>query len=220
MRGGYFDRESAGRALAQAVMAETALDRPLVLALPRGGVPVAAPVAAALGAPLDALLVRKLGAPGREELALGAIASGGAVHLNREIIDALEIDDATLAAIADQERAELARRERLYRGERPALDVRGRAVVIVDDGLATGATMLAAAEAMRSAGASTVVVATPVGSPETVARLASSPAVDRVVCPLQPGGFFGVGQWYERFDQVSDDEVRATMTRFAEGQPD
>lgn len=213
MRGGYIDREDAGHALASALGDRIGLDRPIVLALPRGGAPVAAPVAGALGAPLDVLLVRKLGAPGREELALGAIASGGATHLNQEIIDALEIDDATLGAIAQRERAELARRERAYRGDRPPLEVRGRTVVIVDDGLATGATMLAAAEAMRAAGAARIIVAAPVGSPQTVDMLQASPAVDEVVCPLQPAFFAGVGAWYEHFEQVSDDEVCAAIGR-------
>jgi predicted phosphoribosyltransferase len=208
---GYQDRSEAGRALAAALRDRPGLAGAIVLALPRGGAPVALPVAAALGVPLDVALVRKLGAPGREELALGAIASGGALHRNERIIDALGIDEATLVSIAEREWEELRRRERAYRGDRLPLDVRGRTVVLVDDGLATGATMLAAAAAMRAAGAAHIVVAAPVGSPETVAKVARSPAVDEVVCPLQPAGFMGVGQWYESFDQVTDDEVRAAL---------
>lgn len=208
---GYQDRIEAGRALAAALRDRPGLAGAIVLALPRGGAPVALPVAAALGSQLDLALVRKLGAPGREELALGAIASGGAVHRNERIIDALGIDEATLASIAEREGVELRRRERAYRGDRAPLAVRGRTVVLVDDGLATGATMLAAAEAMRAAGAASIVVAVPVGSAETVAKVARSPAVDEVVCPLQPAGFMGVGQWYESFDQVTDDEVRAAL---------
>ena len=211
----YEDRTHAGRALAEAVRNRVARDGVLVLALPRGGAPVAAPVAAALEAPLDVVVVRKLGAPGREELALGAIASGGARHLNHEIIGSLGVDAATIADIAEREEAELRRRERAYRGDRPALDVAGRGIVLVDDGLATGATMLAAAEAIRAAGASSIVVAVPVGAPDSVEKLERSPAVDEVICPMQPAMFMGVGQWYDRFDQVSDDEVRAIMERSA-----
>jgi len=207
----YEDRMRAGRVLADAVEGRTPSDGVLVLALPRGGAPVAAPVASALGAPLDVVVVRKLGAPGREELALGAIASGGARHLNRQIIDTLGVDATTIDEITERERAELERRERAYRGDRAALDVAGRRLVLVDDGLATGATMLAAAEAMRAAGAASIIVAVPVAAPDSVAKLQRSGAIDAVICPLQPPGFMGVGQWYDRFDQVSDDEVRAIL---------
>ncbi|MFG0273768.1 MAG: phosphoribosyltransferase [Phycisphaerales bacterium] len=211
MAGRYHDRAEAGRVLAAALRDRSDLAGAMVLALPRGGAPVAASVAAALGATLDVALVRKLGAPGREELALGAIASGGALHRNERIIGALGVDEATLALVIEREREELRRRERAYRGDRPAFEVQGCTVVLVDDGLATGATMLAAAEAMRAAGAARIVVAVPVGSPEAVDKVASVTAVDEVVCPLQPTGFLGVGQWYDTFGQVTDDEVRAAI---------
>lgn len=223
-RGGYHDRTEAGRALAAALadrlagLNDSAAEPPLVLALPRGGVPVAVEVARRLAAPLDVLVVRKLGAPGREELALGAIASDvagadgeGPIHLNRRIIDSLGVDEQTIRAIASRERDELRRRARAYRGDRPPPEVAARRVVLVDDGLATGATMLAAAEAMRAAGAAFILVAVPVGAPDTVRRLAGDPAVDEVVCPLQPQQFHGVGEWYQRFEQVDDDAVRRRL---------
>lgn len=181
----------------------------MVVALPRGGVPVASEVAAALGAPLDVLVVRKLGAPGHEELAVGAIASGGVRIVNEELVRYLGIDAAELDRIAERETHELRRREALYRDQRAALDVAGRTVVLVDDGVATGATMLVAVEALKELGAKRLVVAVPVGAPDSMARLRE--AADEVVCLLAPPELTSVGQWYDDFSQTSDAEVRSLL---------
>jgi putative phosphoribosyl transferase len=185
-----------------------------VLALPRGGVPVAYEVARALGAPLDVFLVRKLGVPGHEELAIGAIASGGVRVLNQELARALRIPDQMIEAIAAKEQQELERRERLYRGDRPPPDVRGRTVILVDDGLATGATMYAAVEALRQQQQARIIVAVPIAAPETCAEL--SEEVDEVICAVTPQPFHAVGLWYEDFSQTSDDEVRDLLARAGE----
>jgi predicted phosphoribosyltransferase len=215
----YADRADAGRRLAPdvaralhgAAVAGAAADGapPAVLALPRGGVPVAAQVAAALGAPLDVLLVRKLGVPQRPELAFGAIATGGVQVLNPEIVIAADLEDDEIEAVARAEAAELARREQRYRGGRPLVDVAGRTLVVVDDGLATGATMRAAVLAVRIRGAAAVVAAAPVGSREAVALLEDE--ADAVVCPLVPARFRAVGSWYDDFAAVGDDAVCALL---------
>lgn len=199
------DRRAAGQALAAALGDYAGRDDVIVLALPRGGVPVAAEIATALGAPLDVLLVRKLGLPEQPELAMGAIASGGTAVFNEDVLTAARLPEDLIADIIAIERRELERRARLYRGERPWPDLAGRTVILVDDGLATGATMRAAVEAVRAQGAARVVVAVPVAPPDTVARLRN--LADEVIAPHQPERFMAVGQWYIDFSQVSDDEV-------------
>jgi putative phosphoribosyl transferase len=207
----FHDRVDAGRQLAERLTAYAGRPDVLVLALPRGGVPVAYEVAQALGAPMDVFLVRKLGLPGHEELAMGAIATGGVRVLNRELVSELRIPDRIIDAVTAREERELTRREREYRGERPAPAVAGRTVILVDDGLATGSTMRAAAEALREEGAARLVVAVPVGPIETCEEFRSE--VDEIVCGLMPEPFSGVGRWYEDFSQTSDEEVRDLLER-------
>lgn len=204
--GRFADRREAGVRLAHALKVDHGdLADPLVLALPRGGVPVAAEVAQALQAPLDVLVVRKLGAPGHEELAIGAIASGGARVINDELVGMLQLDEATIDSIAAAEAQELARRESLYRGDRPGLGVAGRTVVLVDDGVATGATMLVAVKALKELNSGRVIVAVPVGAPDSLARLRE--LADDVVALLEPRNLESVGQWYVDFSQTTDAEV-------------
>ena len=207
----FADRRDAGRALALAVQ-RCELDRPVVLALPRGGVPVAWEIARALGAPLDIIVVRKLGAPMQPELAIGAIAFGGVRVLNDELIDTwLSLDKETIDRISDKESVELDRRERLYRGDRPFPELRNRDVLLVDDGMATGATMRAAAAAVRTFGPSKIVVAVPVAAEDAVRQLAD--LVDDVVCLETPSPFVAIGYFYSDFGQTSDAEVRELLTR-------
>ncbi len=201
----FANRSDAGKQLAGKLSAFNG-PQTRVLALPRGGVPVAREVALALGVPLDVFIVRKLGAPGREELALGAIASGGVRVLNRELLDELGVDDRTLAAIVQREERELLRREDLYRAGMPAHDVAQRTVLLVDDGLATGSTMNAAIVALRERGPARIVVAVPVAPAETVEQLQRF--ADQVVSLATPVPFRGVGAWYLDFTQISDEEVR------------
>jgi predicted phosphoribosyltransferase len=205
----FKDRTEAGRALARALKDLKDNPNALILALPRGGVPVAHEISQALQIPMDILLVRKLGVPGHEELAMGAIALGGVRVLNYDIIDVLEIPDGVIDAVANVENAELDRRNRLYREDMPPPRVHGKDIVLVDDGLATGATMHAAIMAMRSERAATITVAAPVGATETCLRLASD--ADRIVCLHQPEPFFGVGVWYEDFSQTEDEDVLAIL---------
>jgi len=202
----FRNRREAGRLLA-AKLPEYA-NRPdaLVLALPRGGVPVAYEVARALGAPLDVFLVRKLGVPGQEELAMGAVASGGVRVINEPVVRALRIPPELIDAVAVREQEEIARQERLYRGDWPPPDIRGRTVLLVDDGLATGATMLAAVKALRQQQPSRIIVAVPIASRETCEQLQSE--VDDIVCAMTPEPFHAVGLWYQDFSQTTDDEVR------------
>jgi putative phosphoribosyl transferase len=204
----FADRRYAGRVLARLVRAAISDSNALVLALPRGGVPVGFEVAALLRAPLDVLVVRKLGVPGEEELALGAIASGGVRVLNRELINYMEISDELVESVTTREQIELERRERLYREGRPALPVQDRTVVLVDDGVATGASMLAAAKSLRGR-AKQIVVAVPVASKQTCEDFEKE--VDRVICPATPDPFISVGQWYEDFSATSDEEVRRLL---------
>ena len=205
----FQDRIDAGRRLARALAHYAGRRDVTVLGLPRGGVPVAAEVARALRADLADAEARKLGVAGQGELAMGALASGGVRVLNESVVDALHIDSASLERVAAQERRELERREQAYRGDRPPLDVRGRGAILVDDGLATGATMRAAVAAMKRLGPARVVVAVPVGASESVELLRRE--ADEVVCPEIPEPFYGVGQWYDDFAQTSDEEVRALL---------
>jgi putative phosphoribosyl transferase len=205
----FRDRSDAGRQLAARLNQYREDAGTIVLALPRGGVPVGAEIARELGAPLDVFVVRKLGVPGHEELAMGALASGGARVLNREVVARIGISPEQLEAVTAREREEVQRRERLYRGDRPAPDVRGRTVIIVDDGLATGATMRAAVAALRQQEPKRIVVAVPTGSADTCEDLRAQ--ADDVVCLITPDPFLAVGFWYEDFGQVSDDEVRSVL---------
>ncbi len=196
--------------------------RPLVLALPRGGAQIGYEVSRALGAPLDVLVVRKLGVPGHAELAMGAIASGGTRVLNDEILELLHIPQRIVELVATMEGREVERRERLYRGDRPALELRGRAVLLVDDGLATGATMRAAIRAARRQGASRVVVAVPVAARDACAEIRAE--ADDLVCSATPEPFVAVGLWYEDFSPSTDEDVRDLLERAAreahhEGKP-
>lgn len=207
----FRDRYDAGRRLAAALGEYAGRDDVLVLALPRGGVPVGYEVARALGAPLDLMQVRKLGVPGHEELAMGAIASGGVRILSQDVIETLSIPDRVIATVAAAEERELDRRERIYREGRPFPDVRGRTVILVDDGLATGSTMRAAAAALRAQGAGRLVAGVPVAPRETCDALRD--LVDDVICAVTPEPFFAVGEWYEDFTQISDAEVQDLLRR-------
>jgi len=207
----FRNRIDAGRQLAEKLAAYANRPGVLVLALPRGGVPVGFEVARELGAPLDAFLVRKLGVPGYEELAMGAVATGGVRVLNDEIVRGLGISEHEIDAAAARELQELARRERLYRGDRPLPDIAGRTVILVDDGLATGATMRAAIAAVRQQQPARIVVAVPTASPDTCEALKAE--ADDVVCAMTPEPFLAVGHWYEDFTQTTDDEVRELLAR-------
>ncbi len=217
MNGRFRDRVDAGRQLGEALAGYRGRKDLLVLGLPRGGVPVAHQVAMALDAPVDACIVRKLGTPGQEELAMGAIASGGVRVLNDDVVASLGIPPSAIAAVEARERQELARRERDYRGGRPFPELGGRTVVLVDDGVATGATMLAAIQALRKAKPRAIVVAVPVAPPSTVAELER--VADEVVCLLSPEWFFAIGSWYDDFGQTSDEEVRACLAPAATPRP-
>lgn len=205
------NRDEAGRKLADKLQHLKSRRDVVVLGLPRGGVPVAAHVAQALGALLDVLIVRKLGVPGHEELAMGAIASGGVRVVNHGVVRHLEISDETIDAVAAREAREVERRERLYRGTRPRPTLWGRCVVLVDDGVATGSTMEAAVRAVRQLAPSRVVIAAAVIPPDTVRRL--SEIADEVVCLATPEPFFSIGQWYVDFHQVTDAEVEALLVQ-------
>ncbi len=209
----FRDRRDAGRRLAAALRSEVGRDV-LVLGLARGGVPVAYEVAQRLRAPLDVLVVRKLGLPGQEELAMGAIGPGGAILLNEQVVRPLQVPKAVIDRVAAREQREVERRERAYRGGRPVLDVRGRHVVVVDDGLATGASMRAAVASLRKQGARRITVAVPVGSPESCEDLLAE--ADDVLCMATPESFCAIGPFYEDFSPTSDEEVRDLLAR---GQP-
>jgi predicted phosphoribosyltransferase len=207
----FINRRDAGTTLATHLSRYAGRDEVIVLALPRGGVPVAYEVAQALGAPLDLFLVRKLGTPGHRELAMGAIASGGTRVLNEDVVRWYSIPESVIEAVVREEQQELERRERAYREDRPAPDLRNRIVILIDDGLATGSTMRAAAQAVRERHPLRVVVAVPVGARETCAELAAY--ADEVICARMPEPFSSVGQWYLDFDQTDDEEVRALLQK-------
>ena len=212
----FRNRTEAGQLLARKLRRYA--DRPniIVLALPRGGVPVAHEVAKALHAPLDVFLVRKLGVPGQEELAMGAIATGDVRVLNEDVVQALKIPQRVIDSVAAQEALELERRERLYRGDRPSRDVNGRTVILVDDGLATGSSMRAAVAALRQKNPRRVVVAVPVAAAATCREFEAE--VDEIVCYQTPEPFYSVGLWYEDFSQTTDEEIRQLLER-ATNQP-
>jgi predicted phosphoribosyltransferase len=201
----FRDRRDAGRQLGARLSGYANRDDVLILALPRGGVPVAVEVARALNAPFDIFLVRKLGVPGHPELAMGAIASGGVRVLSDDLIADLGIPEHAVEEVSARERLELERRDAAYRGDRPAPEIRGRTIILIDDGLATGSTMEAAVEAVKMHQPARVIVAAPVGAAETCERLRR--IADDVVCAATPEPFRAVGLWYERFDQTTDDEV-------------
>ena len=204
----FHDRHEAGRVLAERLHGHVG-STAIALALPRGGVPVAAEVARRLAIPLDVFVVRKLGVPGHPEIAMGALASGGIRVVNHDVVAAFRVSREVIDAVARTESAELERRERAYRGTRPPADVRGWTALLIDDGLATGATMRAAVKALRLREAARIVVAVPVGAPETCGALAAE--VDEVVCAVTPRPFLAVGYWYEEFEQTTDEEVRTLL---------
>jgi len=213
----FRDRTDAGEALAERLSRYANRDDVVVLALPRGGVPVAFEVASALGAPLDVFVVRKLGVPWHPELAMGAIASGGIRVLNDEVIRALGISGDVIEEVAEEEGRELERRDAAYRDGRPRPDIHGKTVILVDDGLATGSTMRAAVKAVQRLGPAWVVVAVPVGAVDTCHALRCE--ADEVVCVETPEPFYGVGSWYDDFSQTTDEEVRDLLARaYAVGQ--
>lgn len=221
----FKNRTEAGGLLAQRLGPYAQRDDVVVLALPRGGVPVAFAIAQTLNVRLDILLVRKLGVPGHEEYAMGAIASGGWTVLHRDAVDTLGITKAAIDEVTRRESAELTRREQLYRGSRPPPNLRGRVVILVDDGLATGASMQVALQAVRAENPAQVIVAVPVSPPETLQSL--RPQADEIVCILSPEAFHAVGLWYEHFDQTSDEEVIELLAQaerahasHASGKPD
>jgi putative phosphoribosyl transferase len=209
----YRDRTHAGRELASKLLEYAARPDVIVLALPRGGVPVAFEVATALRAPLDVFIVRKLGVPGHDEYAMGAIATGGVRVLDDRVVRAARVTRAELDAVTAAEQRELERRERQYRGDRSPPEVAGRTVILVDDGLATGSTMRAAVEALRQEGAARVVVGVPIAPLETCDAFRE--IVDDIVCARTPEPFYAVGLWYEDFSQTTDDEVRELLERSA-----
>ncbi len=210
----FRDRTEAGRVLAERVKSSVAERNVLVLALPRGGVPVGFEVARALPADFDIFLVRKLGLPGEEELAVGAIASGGVRVLNDDLIRYLRVPSTVIEQITEREQRELERREQLYRDGRAPIPVHDRTVILVDDGLATGASMLAASRALRPRGARRVMVAVPVGAPQTCSELRKE--VDEIICVATPHPFGAVGIWYEDFSQTTDDDVRQLLQAAAD----
>ena len=214
----FENRAEAGRLLAENLKEYAGRDNVIVLGLPRGGVPVAYEVARALGAPLDVFIVRKLGVPGFEELAVGAIASGGVRVLNEDVVRALPNADAIIEWATAREKAELKRRELSYRDDQPVLQFRDRIVILVDDGLATGATMRAAVKALRRSGAAKIVVAVPVGPPETCREIEAE--ADEIVCATTPEFFRAVGQYYQDFSQTTDEEVRQLLALAAKGTRD
>src|SRR4029077_21249278 len=218
MEGAFPNRAEAGRVLGTKLSKYAGGEDVIVLGLPRGGVPVAYEVARALRVPLDVFIVRKLGVPGFEELAVGAIASGGVRVLNEEVANALPNRDEIIEAVTAKEIAELERREHEYRDGRPAPELHGKTVILIDDGLATGATMRAAVKALRQRGAAKIVVAVPVGPPDTCHEIEEQ--ADETICLNTPEFFQAVGQYYEDFSQTTDEDVRELLTSAAQGGPE
>ncbi len=213
----YQNRKEAGQVLATKLAAYANRQDVLVLGLPRGGVPVAYEVAQALHAPLDVFVVRKLGVPGHEELAMGAIATGDIRVLNEDVVRMLRIPESVINAVVAREQQELERREQLYRDDRPLPDVSGRTIILIDDGLATGATMRAAVKALRQEHPARIVVAVPVAAPTTCQEFTTE--VDEIVCAATPEPFYGVGYWYEDFSQTSDKEVHDLLAQAEQERP-
>jgi len=209
----FRDRADAGRVLANELAGYAGRNDVIVLALPRGGVPVAYEVARSLGAPLDVFLVRKLGLPGHEELAMGAIASGGVRLINKDVVDTYKVSNAQIESVAEAEQKELERRERVYRDARPLPSLQGRTIILVDDGLATGATMRVAVLALRQESPAKIVVAVPVAAEETCVDFRT--VVDEIVCAETPAPFYAVGLWYEDFAQTTDEEVHELLNATA-----
>jgi putative phosphoribosyl transferase len=207
----FKNRIEAGRLLAEELKSYANRTDVLILALPRGGLPVAFEVAQALSAPLDLMLVRKLGVPGQEELAMGAIATGGIKVLSQELVKSLDISDAALEAVISKEKRELERREHTYRGDRPVPEVGNRCVILIDDGLATGATMKAAVLALRQQQPAQIIIGVPVAPPDTVEELRKE--ADEIICLATPEPFYAIGTWYVDFSQTSDEEVRTLLAR-------
>jgi len=216
MKTQFFNRTEAGQYLAENLSNYANREDVLVLALPRGGVPVAAEVAKRLNAPLDVFVVRKLGLPGHPELAMGAIASGGARVFNGEIMNAFRIPDEVVDAVSAEEFIELQRRERVYRDDLPPLELEGKTVILIDDGIATGSTMRAAISALRELNAGRIVVGAPLIAAPTYDEIRR--AADDVAAVMVPEKFYAVGQWYEDFSQTTDDEVRALLAQAARRQ--
>lgn len=205
----YQDRRQAGQVLAQALDAYADRDDVIVLALPRGGVPVAYEIAKALNAPLDVFIVRKLGVPGHTELAMGAIAMGGVTVFNQAIIEQLNISQDNIDSVIESEKSELKRRELAYRGDHPHPILTNKSVLLIDDGIATGATMRAAIKALKLSHAKELIVAVPVAAKDTCDEIAT--LVDQLYCPLRPIYFHAVGEWYDDFSQTEDDEVHTLL---------
>lgn len=217
MRTQFFNRTEAGQFLAENLSGYANRDDVLVIALPRGGVPVAAEVAKRLNAPLDVFVVRKLGLPGHPELAMGAISSGGVRVFNGEVVNALRIPDEVIDAVSAEELAELQRREQTYRAGLPPLEVEAKTIIVVDDGIATGSTMLAAVSALRQLNAARIIIAAPVIAASTHREMQR--AADEVTAVIMPERFYAVGAWYQDFSQTSDEEVRNLLARAAPRQP-
>jgi putative phosphoribosyl transferase len=213
----FFNRTEAGQFLAEHLSSYANRDDVLVLALPRGGVPVAAEVAKRLNAPLDVFVVRKLGLPGHPELAMGAIASGGVRVFNGEVMNALQIPDEVIGSVSAEELTELQRREKAYRADRPPLDVEGKTVIVADDGVATGSTMLAAVSALRQLNAARIIIAAPVIAASTCREMQRQ--ADEIAAVLVPEHFYAVSQWYQGFDQTSDEEVCELLEQAAHRHP-
>jgi len=201
----FIDRCEAGMVLAKLLKEYANQAHVIVLALPRGGVPVGYEVATALSVPLDIFIVRKLGVPGDEELAMGAIATGGTIVFNESLMQQLNLEQTLIDSVLETEQKELERRELLYRGNRPYPYLSGKTIILVDDGIATGATMLAAIKALRQHKPASMIIAAPVAAPSAYDDLKT--LVDKIICPLKPTHFNAVGLWYEQFPQTSDDEV-------------
>lgn len=209
----FFDRVEAGRLLASKLTHYKGRPDTLILALPRGGIPVAAEIGKELQLPIDVFVVRKLGVPGHEELAMGAIATGDMRIINYEVVGQLGISQETIEAVAQKEREELRRREQLYRGSKPPRDVHDRNVILVDDGIATGSTIRAAIAALRQLSPARIIVAVPVAAAETARQVGGE--VDEMICAQTPEQLYAIGQWYEHFEQTTDEEVQDLLDRAA-----